>query len=448
MHPILFRIPLPKAPLQLWWALAAVALVAALYAVVALRKTERRTACVALLVSGLVALAAFRFKDVSYSAPNLPIYSYGVMLGLSLVAGWFVSLTLAEREGLPREVIGNCYVVTAMAAIVGARFLYVVTNPDEFKTAADLLALRKGGLVAYGGFIGGFVGSWAYLRSYGIRLLPWADVAVPSLALGLGITRIGCYLYGCDFGQRLSEKAPSWLQKLGTFPEWSSDALDTNRGSPAFLRHIDLFRGTPLEAQLHTMKHSFPVHPTQIYESIVGLLLLVSFFALRKRSLFRGHLFFLFVFAYGFLRFLIEIVRDDPEREAWGPVGSIHVFIPIGLLVFAVAFAFGPALSFARSQTRNAIRALMFVPATVAYLWLKPASFATSAAVRLSVSQWVALVTTAAASWAFAHYWQMSRKNPKLAMSLGDGDVLVEATTAKDPPKETSEVLEEDRDAS
>ena len=48
-----------------------------------------------------------------------------------------------------------------------------------------------------------------------IRLLPWADVAVPSLASGLFITRIGCYLFGCDFGRRLSPCAPGWLQKMG-----------------------------------------------------------------------------------------------------------------------------------------------------------------------------------------------------------------------------------------
>ena len=31
---------------------------------------------------------------------------------------------------------------------------------------------------------------------------------------GLGITRIGCYLYGCDFGARLGEDAPGWLQSM------------------------------------------------------------------------------------------------------------------------------------------------------------------------------------------------------------------------------------------
>ena len=68
------------------------------------------------------------------------------------------------------------------------------------------------GLVAYGGFIGGLIGSWAFLAPKKIRLLAWADDAVPSLASGLLITRIGCYLFGCDFGKGLADSAPRWLE--------------------------------------------------------------------------------------------------------------------------------------------------------------------------------------------------------------------------------------------
>ena len=54
------------------------------------------------------------------------------MLGLSLVVGWYLTLGLAERDGLPKETMANCYVVTAIAAVVGSRVLYILTNLDEF----------------------------------------------------------------------------------------------------------------------------------------------------------------------------------------------------------------------------------------------------------------------------------------------------------------------------
>src|SRR6516225_5985754 len=188
MHPILFRIPLPHTPLKLWWALAAVAGVAAVFSLLSLRRSDKSGALTAGIVTLVAAGAGYKWHTVSYEAPNVPIYAYGVALGLSLVVGWYLTLPLAEKDGMPKEAMANCYVVTALAALVGSRLLYAITNPDEFKSLGDLFALRNGGLVAYGGFIGGLLGSWAFLAPKKIRLLAWADDAVPSLASGLLIT--------------------------------------------------------------------------------------------------------------------------------------------------------------------------------------------------------------------------------------------------------------------
>src|SRR5580704_5963949 len=163
MHPILFRIPLPHRPLMLWWALVLGAIVAVAYAGAALRGKEKGAAIVAGLFAFGAIVFAYVYRATSLEALTLPIYSYGVMLGLSLVVGWYLTLTLAERDGLPKETMANCYVVTALAAIAGSRILYVLTNLEEFHSLADIFAFRRGGLVAYGGFIGGYLGSWAYL---------------------------------------------------------------------------------------------------------------------------------------------------------------------------------------------------------------------------------------------------------------------------------------------
>src|SRR4029077_13723720 len=183
----------------------------AVYGLVAGRREDRQGAVSSAVIAVAAALAAWEWHTVAYEAANVPIYAYGVMLGLSLVIGWYLTLPLAERDGLPKETMANCYVITALAALAGSRVLYAVTNPDEFKSFWDLFALRNGGLVAYGGFIGGLLGSWAFLAPKKMRRLAWADDAVPSLASGLLITRIGCYLFGCDFGRTLPEGAPHWL---------------------------------------------------------------------------------------------------------------------------------------------------------------------------------------------------------------------------------------------
>jgi phosphatidylglycerol:prolipoprotein diacylglycerol transferase len=424
VHPILFRIPLPKMPLKLWWALAAVAAIAAIYAALGLRRKDRGTAGTALVIGVGAGIAGYVYRSTSFEAENLPIYSYGVMLGLSLVVGWYLTLTLAERDGLPKETMANCYVITAIAAILGSRVLYVVTNPDEFKQASDFFALRRGGLVAYGGFLGGYLGSWLYLRAHKIRLMPWADVAVPSLASGLLITRIGCYLFGCDFGKRLGEGAPAALQKLGTFPHWPKDTLEGSEGAPAFARHLDLAgKHTPAYDELMKMGHSFPVHPTQIYESLVGLGLLALLLWQRKTQRFRGQIFFLFAFGYGYLRFLIEAVRDDSERGEFGPMMGEHWLISGSLLVMSIAFVFGISLGIANPKIRNVSRIIAFIPPIAAFIVLRPASFGKQQAVQLSTSQWIGMASAVVCAYFYAKFWEEARKSPKLAMgleSLGD----------------------------
>lgn len=443
MHPILFRIPLPHMPLRLWWALAAVAAIALIYGAAAGSRREKNDAITAAVVALAAGGAAWVWRAVNFEAPNVPIYAYGVMLGMSLVVGWYLTLPLAERDGLPKETMANCYVVTALAAIAGSRILYIVTNPDEFKSIWDLFALRNGGLVAYGGFIGGLIGSWAFLAPKKIRLLAWADDAVPSLASGLLITRIGCYLFGCDFGKRLPDGAPHWLQALGTFPHWASGTLASGDGSPAYVRHLDVYRGTPMEADLVRMNTSFPVHPTQIYESLVGLVLLLLLLWQRKYTRFRGQVFFLFVFAYGFLRFVLELWRDDVERGSYGPTLDAHVYIPLCLLLMALAFVFGISLGVANERARTVTRLLAFLPPIVAYAALKPASFGQTVPYQLSTSQLIGVGSALVVAYFYARYWEDARKNPRLAMSLGDMSSIRKLRGEADEPETRAQNDEE-----
>jgi phosphatidylglycerol:prolipoprotein diacylglycerol transferase len=343
---------------------------------------------------------------------SIPIHSYGVMLGLSLVVGWYLTLGLAEKDGLPKETMANCYVFTALSAVIMSRVLYYVTNPSEFKSFWEIFALWRGGLVAYGGFLGGFVGSVIYLRREKVPLWPWADVAAPSLASGLLFTRLGCYLFGCDFGKPLPSGSPEWLKKMGTFPHWSDGTLPRGSGSPAWVQHVSQ----------HLIDFdsagSLPVHPTQIYESLVGALLLLLLFAVRRTLKFRGQVFLTFTFAYGVLRFLLEIIRDDTERGEFGPHMGEHIMIAGGLLVFALAYILFMASSVSDPIMRKMTQVIAVVPAVVAFLLLRPASFADEALVQYSTSQWVALLTAIPAAMAYAVYFKAAQAHPESALHI------------------------------
>ncbi|HZU84061.1 MAG TPA: prolipoprotein diacylglyceryl transferase family protein, partial [Polyangiaceae bacterium] len=179
-----------------------------------------------------------------------------------------------------------------------------------------------------------------------------------------------------------------------------------------------------LESQLVRMNTSFPVHPTQLYESLVGLGLLALLLWQRRSTRFRGQVFFLFVFAYGFLRFVLELWRDDVERGSYGPTLDAHVYIPACLLLMGLGFVFGISLGIPNERARAVARVLAFVPPVVAYVALKPATFAQTQAYQLSTSQLIGLLSALAVSYFYARFWEQARKNPRLALSVGDADSI------------------------
>ena len=257
---------------------------------------------------------------VLFSIPTpwgaIPIYSYGVMLGSSLLFAWYFIMYMGKKiEGYNRELLASCFTWTAVGAIIGARLLYIFTNLDSYDSLGSWPDLRSGGLVAYGGFLGGFVTALAFWRIKKIPLLPFADIAVPTLASGLMLTRVGCYLYGCDYGRPLKAAAPSWLSAAGTFPKWDTESFpafacdQTINGSPAYQHHLQEY-----PALMTDRLSSLAVHPTQIYESVFGLALFVFAVWLLNHRKFRGQVLVTVAGLYGLWRFLIEYLRDDPER--------------------------------------------------------------------------------------------------------------------------------------
>lgn len=322
---------------------------------------------------------------VLFEIPGIgwPIYSYGVMLGISIIAGWYLTLGLAERDGLPRRLMGSCYFWGIAVALAGARVLYLITNPDEFNDIGDFFRFREGGLVAYGGFLGGLLGSYAYCRVKKINIWAWADATAAPIALGLAITRLGCFLYGCCYGRRVTDDDPGWLHSIAMrFPNWSErfpDLAEHNlNGAPAFSHHV---AHLGLE---RTAEMSYAIAPTQLMASINGFVAVaIILLVLRPRRTFRGLLFFGFCIYYGLARFFFEIVRDDTQRGTIGPD------------------AFGWYGGFEG---------------------------------RLTTSQVIAIVTVLASIGGIIYFWYRSRKDPERAMSLGEG-VKPQKDEEKDQPK-------------
>ncbi|MBC8131686.1 MAG: prolipoprotein diacylglyceryl transferase [Deltaproteobacteria bacterium] len=290
-----------------------------------------------LLVAAALAIVKFRSPTASFIPESgtfsqawlpIPIYAYGVMLGTSMIIGWFLAMRNARQDNLSSEAAGAIYMWSAVYSIIGARLLYVITNPATFiADPVEIVRVNNGGLVAYGGMIGGFLASWYGCRRRNIPLLKWVDVGSPSVVLGTGITRMGCFLFGCDFGRR------SDLPWAVSFP--GPNPMSPH-GSPAWMRHVSQY-GLGQDAA-----RSFPVHPTQLYELLVGFFLFALLMYLRRVRRFSGQVFLGWIIGYGLLRPLIEVLRDDDQRGNVGPlstsqlIGLVSVVLGVALLVHLI----------------------------------------------------------------------------------------------------------------
>src|SRR6188474_1907856 len=99
------------------------------------------------------------------------LHSYGAMLGLSFVVGWELVSWLCRKDGLDAGWMRRAFLWTALSALVCARVLFVVTNPERFVRFTDVFDVTQGGLVAYGGFLGGLLGSIIHCRRTGVSFL-------------------------------------------------------------------------------------------------------------------------------------------------------------------------------------------------------------------------------------------------------------------------------------
>ena len=79
------------------------------------------------------------------------------------------------------------------------------------------------------------------------------------------------------------------------------------------------------------------MHPTQLYESLNGLILLGLLFLVRRYyRKFSGQMFVAFTMGYAVLRYYVEALRADEQRGTIGPVSTSQF---IGVATFAAGLA-------------------------------------------------------------------------------------------------------------
>jgi phosphatidylglycerol---prolipoprotein diacylglyceryl transferase len=222
----------------------------------------------------------------------IEITGYGLMMMVAFfVGGWLISLQLREAK-LKEDYAADMVAAAVIGGIIGAKLWYVALTGDP-----DAL-FSRGGLVWYGGFIGGALG--VILNSWRLRVpLRWTmQLAGPALAAGYALGRIGCFLVNDDYGR------PSNLPWAVKFPAGLP---------PSTAENLKNLFGIPIPTGVDPAT-VLAVHPTQLYEASAMLLAFAVLWRLRKSGQPAGWLFGLYLIFAGVERFLVEILRAKDDR--------------------------------------------------------------------------------------------------------------------------------------
>ena len=123
------------------------------------------------------------------------------MLFLAFVLCTWLAGRRAQMIGISRDLMLDLCLWMFIGGLIGARIVFMW---QEGLPLWEFYKIWNGGIVFYGSLLGGFLGYALGYRYYSRRqTLGWwrlADVVAPSLALGLCLGRIGCFLNGCCYG--------------------------------------------------------------------------------------------------------------------------------------------------------------------------------------------------------------------------------------------------------
>ncbi|HSJ14895.1 MAG TPA: prolipoprotein diacylglyceryl transferase [Longimicrobiales bacterium] len=238
---------------------------------------------------------------VLFRIGSFEVTSFGLMMFLSFLTGaWLLGRQL-ERYGLSREYAWDVLAWVAIGGILGAKLWYLGLHVEDLVADPVRELTSRGGLVWYGGLIGGVTAYYFQVRAKRLPMAVMYDGTAPALAAAYAVGRMGCFLVGDDYG-RYTE---SWVGV--SFPEGAppTTAAQLRAWGSDIPAHI-------ADSQIVT------VHPTQLYEVALGLIMFVILWNVGKRSLRTGQLFSLFLVLYAIERFFIEFVRAKGDRFVAG----------------------------------------------------------------------------------------------------------------------------------
>lgn len=215
-----------------------------------------------------------------FSIGSLHVRWYGLLWAIGIWVTLVITQRIFKHEKHPDSWVDKLFIYTVVGAIVGARLghclfynpLYYLARPWE------VLFVWQGGLASHGGAIGILISTWLFNKHVSKRSINWV---FDRLVIGVSLTGM--------------------LIRLGNL--MNSEIY----GGPTTLPWGFIF---VRDGQTQ------PMHPTQIYEMLYGIITFaLTYWLYWKKDAGKknGLIFGIFLIGTFLTRFLIEFVKNDQE---------------------------------------------------------------------------------------------------------------------------------------
>ncbi len=270
----------------------------------------------------------FNIAREAFVIGDFAVYWYAILIAVGAILAVIYGVTQAKKYGINSDKLLDLGIVGLFFGIIGARLYYVLFNIENYKSFADIINIRDGGLAIYGGLILGLVSAFIASRITKCRFRPCLDLAAGGFLIGQAIGRWGNFVNQEAFGTNTDSIFGMYSEKTAEY--LSSVAADLYFDQGILINPQD------------------PVHPCFLYESVWCILGFIVLLAYKNYRKFDGELMLFYAAWYGTGRALIEGVRTDSLM-----IGPFRVSQLLSILIAVAAVAAIIALRVIISKKRK-----------------------------------------------------------------------------------------------
>lgn len=272
--------------------------------------------------------ASIVHNTFAYDIGSFQFTGFGIAVLLAFAIAQIIAQRELHRRGHDHEPVGDLIFAAVIGGLLGAKLYYAILMQDWSAV------FSRAGFVFWGGLIGGIIAVLFVVKRKNLSVARICDVGGIGVAAAYCVGRTGCWAVGDDYGL-------PWSGPLAVaFP---------NGAPPSTVANMTHMFGItfPEGMSPYTV---IAVHPTQIYEVLLGFVMFVILWKLRDHKHAEGWLFGVYCVLAGIERFIIEFFRAKDD----------HIFGPLtAAQMIALAFlAIGIIIMIARNQVTSTRRGI------------------------------------------------------------------------------------------